>query len=53
MSVYITYNFAFSPHIKTSVIKVIALRGSPTSQFSTSMLFNIRVSCKYLLMNFN
>jgi len=28
------------------VLKVIALRGSPTTKFSASMLFNIKLSCK-------
>ncbi|XP_025423937.1 ubiquitin-like modifier-activating enzyme ATG7 isoform X2 [Sipha flava] len=32
------------PSIRNSVLRVIALRGSPTSKFSTSMLFNIKLS---------
>ncbi|VVC38452.1 Ubiquitin-like modifier-activating enzyme Atg7, N-terminal,Ubiquitin-like modifier-activating enzyme [Cinara cedri] len=36
--------FMHCPSIRTSILKVIALRGSPTSKFSPSMLFNIKLS---------
>lgn len=48
--------FTCSPSARFSVLKIIALRGSPTSKFSTSMLFNIRASCKsykYEIMDTN
>ncbi|XP_027847800.2 ubiquitin-like modifier-activating enzyme ATG7 isoform X1 [Aphis gossypii] len=37
------------PSIRTSVLKVIALRGSPTTKFSASMLFNIKLSSEMVL----
>ncbi|XP_060850053.1 ubiquitin-like modifier-activating enzyme ATG7 [Rhopalosiphum padi] len=37
------------PSIRTSVLRVIALRGSPTTKFSASMLFNIKLSSEMVL----